>query len=360
MSSFGNLPDGRAAEIYTLTNSQGAKVSITNYGGIVVRVIVPDRDGRMADIVLGHDKVEEYIALSSNFGAIVGRYANRIARGSFVLDGKTYSLPTNSATAGIACTMHGGQSAFHKVLWDATPVFGKNAVGLRLRHLSRDGEGGFPGNLDVTVTYWFTNSNELRIEYIATADKPTPINLTNHSYFNLRGDGHGDISDHWLQISASKFVIVDKGMIPTGELASVAGTPFDFTKATPIGKRIAGNHEQLKFAAGYDHTFVLESGCDKTEASGRQALIKAAEVYEPDSGRVIEVFTDQPGMQFYSGNFLDGTRIGKSKIPYVMRSGFCLETQHYPDSPNHPNFPNTVLRPGKAFESVTIYHFATR
>ncbi|OAM90322.1 galactose mutarotase [Termitidicoccus mucosus] len=356
MTAFGALPDGRAAQLYTLTNSQGAQVAITNYGGIVVRIVVPDRGGSMADIALGYENAGKYAAGSPYFGALIGRYGNRIAHGRFTLDGKTYKLATNNDPGGIPCTLHGGNVGFDKVLWSATPLMEKDAAGLRLHYVSTDGEEGFPGNLDVTVTYWFNNANELRLEYSATTDKATPVNLTNHSYFNLAGEGGDTILSHILTLNASKYTPVDKGLIPTGEIVPVAGTPFDFTTPHAIGERIDAANEQLMFGNGYDHNFVVDR--DSPKRSGD--LVKAAEVYEPMTGRAMEILTQEPGIQFYCGNFLDGSNIGKSNKPYTYRTAFALETQHFPDSPNRPNFPNTILRPGQRYETVTIYRFSAR
>ncbi|MDR0352987.1 MAG: galactose mutarotase [Opitutaceae bacterium] len=359
MTPFGTLRDGRAAQLYTLANSHGAKVAITNYGGIVTRILVPDRDGNLADIALGYDTLAAYekdgATTGTYFGALIGRYGNRIARGQFTLDGKTFKLAANNTPGGIPCALHGGKVGFDKVLWDAAPLVEKDAAGLRLRHLSKDGEEGYPGNLDVTVTYWLTDKNELRIEYLATTDKATPVNLTNHSYFNLRGEGSGTILDHVLTLNASRYTPVDKGLIPTGQLAPVAGTPFDFTKPHAIGGRIETQNEQLLFGGGYDHNWLIDRGSAKS-----RALVKAAEVYEPVTGRVLEVLTEEPAVQFYCGNFLDGKNAGKSKIAYKKRTGLCLETQHSPDSPNQPAFPSTILRPGERYETATVYRFSAR
>ena len=352
MKSFGTLPDGRATQLHTLTNSQGAKVSITNYGGIVTHIIVPDREGRMADIALGYDMVEKYVAGSPYFGALIGRYGNRIAAGQFTLDGKTYKLATNNDPGSIPCALHGGNTGFDKVLWEVTPLLAKDAAGLKLRYLSKDGEEGYPGNLDVTVTYWFNDKNELRIEYVATTDKATPVNLTNHSYFNLAGEGGGTILGHILTLNASNFTPVDKGLIPLGKVVPVAGTPFDFTTPHSIGARVNMDDEQLKFGGGYDHNYILDRA--------GKGLEKAAEVYEPATGRVMEIFTEEPAIQFYCGNFLDGTNVGKSNRPYTYRTGFALETQHSPDSPNQPSFPSTILRPGETYRTVTVYRFSAR
>ncbi len=359
MTPFGNLRDGRAAQLYTLANATGAKVAITNYGGIVARILVPDRDGNLADVVLGYDNLAAYekdgATTGTYFGALIGRYGNRIAHGRFTLDGKTYKLATNNTPGGVPCALHGGRTGFDKVLWDATPLIEKDAAGLRLHYVSKDGEEGFPGNLDVTVTYWFNDANELRIEYSATTDKATPVNLTNHSYFNLAGEGSGAILNHVLTLNASNYTPVDKGLIPTGQIASVAGTPFDFTEPHAIGERIKTQNEQLSFGGGYDHNWIINRG-----SSGPRALVNAAEVYEPVTGRVLEVLTEEPAIQFYCGNFLDGKNAGKSGIAYEKHTGFCLETQHSPDSPNQPAFPSTILRPGERYETVTIYRFSVR
>jgi aldose 1-epimerase len=352
MKSFGTLPDRRTAQLYTLTNTQGAKVSVTNYGGIITHIIVPDREGRMADVALGYDMVEKYVAGSPYFGALIGRYGNRIANGKFTLDGKNYKLATNNDPGGVPCSLHGGNVGFDKVLWDVTPLLAKDAAGLKLHYLSKDGEEGYPGNLDVTVTYWFNNNNELRIEYSATTDKATPVNLTNHSYFNLAGEGSDTILDHVLTLNASKYTPVDKGLIPIGQIAPVAGTPFDFTTPHAIGERVNVANEQLKFGGGYDHNFVLDRSA--------KGLSKAAEVYEPVSGRVMEIFTEEPAIQFYCGNFLDGTNVGKSNRPYTYRTGIALETQHFPESPNQPGFPNTILRPGQKYKTTTVYRFSAK
>ncbi|MDF9834326.1 aldose 1-epimerase [Ereboglobus sp. PH5-5] len=359
MASFGALRDGRAAHLYTLANNNGAKVAITNYGGIVVRVIVPDRDGNFADVVLGYNDVSDYIKASPYFGALIGRYGNRIAKGEFTLDGQTYKLNTNNAPGGLPCALHGGKAGFDKVLWDASPVIEKDTAGLQLRYVSKDGEEGYPGNLDVTVTYWLTDKNELRIEYAATTDKATPVNLTNHSYFNLRGEGVGTILNHMLTLNASHYTPVDKGLIPTGQVAPVAGTPFDFTKPRAIGERVDADDEQIKFGGGYDHNFIIDRPAGFV-ANLSSPLLKAAEVYEPVSGRVLEVFTGEPAVQFYCGNFLDGKNVGKSKVAYEKRAGFCLETQHSPDSPNQSGFPCTILRPGERYDTVTVYRFSAR
>jgi len=342
---FGKMPDGTPVEIYTL--SDGAfEARIATYGGIVVSLKAPDRNGKPADVVLGFDDLDGYVAnfngpSSAFFGAIIGRYANRIARGSFTLDGQKYSLPLNNGEN----TLHGGPHGFNNVVWKARPV----ANGVELSYLSKDGEAGYPGNLSAVVRYTLVKA-DLRIEYWATTDKDTVVNLTNHSYFNLAGQG--DILNHQLTLHASRFTPVDAGLIPTGERKPVESTPFDFRKATAVGARINTDDEQLHRGRGYDHNWVLDS-------SGGE-LAEAAEVYDPGSGRVLKVLTDQPGIQFYSGNFLDGSIKGKAGKADEFRSALCLETQHFPDSPNHPDFPTTELKPGARYHTVTVYSFSTR
>lgn len=350
MRYFGETPSGQSVMIYSLVNQNGAKVEITNYGGIVTRLSVPNSDGKLEDVVLGFNTLEEYLKDSPYFGCIVGRFGNRIANGEFKIGQQKYSLAKNNDPGGIPCHLHGGNVGFDKVVWQATPEIEKNMAGLKLTYMSRDGEEGYPGNLDVEVQYWWTNDDELKIEYRATTDKPTPVNLTHHSYFNLKSEGSGDILGHVLTINAEKYTPVNKGLIPTGELAQVKGTPFDYSTPMAIGKRIDADHQQLKYGGGYDHNWVLKR---QTEA-----LQLAATVYEPTSGRVMEVWTTEPGLQFYSGNFLDGTLSGKSGKSYQFRHGFCLETQHFPDSPNQPDFPNTILKPGEQYQSTTIYKFS--
>jgi len=353
MTTFGHLKDGREATLYSLVNANGVRADVTNYGAIIVRLFTPDRAGRMDDIVLGYNSVEEYVKATPYFGAVVGRYGNRIAHGQFSLDGQTYTLAKNDKPGGIPCHLHGGLTGFDKVLWSAEPVLVDNIPAIKLRYQSKDGEEGYPGNLDLTVTYTLGNDNALKIDYLATTDKATPVNVTQHSYFNLKGEGRGDILDHVLTIKASRTTPVDAGLIPTGKFASVAGTPFDFTSPHAIGERVsASSDEQLKFGGGYDHNWVLD------HQTGDMAL--AATVFEPTTGRTLEVWTQEPGLQFYCGNFLDGSNIGKSGKPYHFRNGFCLETQHYPDSPNQPNFPSTILRPGAQYRTSTIYKFSAR
>lgn len=352
MTPFGAMPDGRPVSLYSLVNANGARADITNYGAIVVRLFMPDRAGRLDDVVLGYNTLEEYVKKPRYFGAVVGRYGNRIADGKFTLDGRTYALATNNSPGGIPCHLHGGVVGFDKVLWSAEPLFEGETPGLKLRYLSRDGEEGYPGNLDVTIHYWLGGDNSLKIAYRATTDKPTPVNLTQHSYFNLMGEGKGDILGHVLTIAGSHTTPVSAGLIPNGTIAPVAGSPFDFRTPHAIGARIDAADEQIKFGGGYDHNWVLDN------QTGRLAL--AATVFEPVSGRVMEVWTEEPGLQFYSGNFLDGSYVGKSGIPYARRTGFCLETQHYPDSPNKPSFPNTILRPGQEYRTTTVYRFSSR
>jgi aldose 1-epimerase len=343
--SFGKLPDGTPVELYTL--SDGAfEAQIATYGGVLVSMKTPDRKGKAADVVLGFDDVDGYFAnfngpSDSFFSAIIGRYANRIAHASFTLDGQKYSLPKNNGEN----TLHGGTHGFNNVVWNAKTV----ANGVELTYLSKDGEAGFPGNLTATVVYTLVKG-DLRMEYSATTDKATVVNLTNHAYFNLAGEG--DILKHELTLHASRFTPVDAGLIPTGELKPVESSPFDFRKATAVGARINADDAQLHLGHGYDHNWVLDSKGGK--------LAEAAEVYDPSSGRVLKVLTDQPGIQFYTGNFLDGTIKGKGGKPLELRSALCLETQHFPDSPNHPDFPTTELKPGQRYHTVTIYRFSAR
>jgi len=339
---FGKMPDGTPIEIFTVSDGK-VEARIMTFGAIVVSLKTPDRSGKMEDIVLGFDTGEEYVANSHNYyGAVVGRYANRIAHGAFTLGGKQYSLPKNNGDN----TLHGGPDGFFNVLWKAKQI----ANGVELTYFSKDGEEGFPGNLTATVRYTLENGS-LRVEYSATTDKPTVVNLTQHSYFNLAGQGNGDILGHQLTLHASKFTPVDAGLIPTGELKSVTATPFDFLKSMRIGDRIEASDEQIKLGGGYDHNWVLDSSSGK--------LAEAAEVYEPTSGRVLKVSTTEPGIQFYSGNFLTGAK-GKGGKPYPKRSALCLETQHYPDSPNHSAFPSTELKPGQKYHSVTVFNFSAR
>jgi len=348
---FGKLSDGQSADLYTLTNKLGMEVTVTNFGAAVVSLKVPDKAGKSGDVVLGNNTASEYETGKGYFGAIVGRYGNRIAHGQFTLDGKTYTLAKNNGEN----SLHGGTVGFSGRLWSATDVSSAAGQTLQLTYVSKDGEEGYPGNLTIHVTYSVPASeNALKIEYSATTDKDTVLNPTNHSYFNLAGQGNGDNLKHEVVIHASRFTPVDSTLIPTGELKTVAGTPFDFTKQTAIGARIDANDEQLKFGKGYDHNWVL----DKKAGSTGPSL--AVEVYEPTSGRVMNVLTTEPGVQFYTGNFLDGTVKGKEGKVYGHRSALCLETQHFPDSPNHKEFPSTELKPGQKFHSITIYKFSTR
>jgi aldose 1-epimerase len=344
---FGVTPHGTHVFVYTLKNGAGMEVKITNYGGAIASIKVPDRNKKFDDVVLGFDRVEGYTAKTNTayFGALIGRYANRLAGGAFRLDGKTYQVPKNEG----ANSLHGGTMGFNQRIWAVKEVAAPDGPALELHYLSPDGEEGFPGNLDVTVRYMLDNRNGLHIDYSATTDKDTVLNLTNHSYFNLMGAGSRSVLTHRLMLDAGRFTPVNSTLIPTGAIVSVAGTPFDFRKLTEIGSRINQANEQLKFAKGYDQNFVLNHPGDLS------AL--AAKVAEPTTGRVLEVFTDQPGLQFYTGNFLDGTNSGVGGV-YGFRSALCMETQHFPDSPNHANFPSTMLRRGQKFHSTTIYRFS--
>ncbi len=345
--SFGRTGDGQDVYLYTLKNKHGMEVAITNYGGTIVSLKAPGRNGHLADVVLGFDQLRGYESQQNPYlGAIVGRYANRIAKGRFQLDGKPYQAPLNNGPN----SLHGGVKGFNKHVWQARENSDAAGQHLTLRYVSQDGEEGYPGNLSVTVVYSLNDKNELRMDYTATTDKDTVLNLTNHAYFNLAGQGEGDILGHELMLNADRFTPVDATLIPTGELRRVAGTPFDFRQRTAIGARINAPDEQLKLGGGYDHNFVL----NRREGE----LTLAARVVEPRSGRVLEVLTTEPGLQFYTGNFLDGTLHGKQGKVYNQRYGFCLETQHFPDSPNHPDFPSTVLKAGEQFRSTTVYRFS--
>jgi aldose 1-epimerase len=348
--AFGKLQDGRSVDLYALTNHHGMAAAITNYGATLVSLKVPDKSGKIGDVTLGYDNVGGYESGKSFFGATVGRYGNRIAHGKFALDGVIYTLPRNDGEN----SLHGGTEGFNKRLWTARDVSTSAGQALELTYLSKDGEEGYPGNLSVKVVFTvLAKENALKIDYTATTDKATVLNLTHHSYFNLAGQGNGDILHNQLTLHASRFTPVDATLIPTGELNEVRGTPFDFATAAAIGARIDQEDQQLKFGKGYDHNWVLDR-------KSPNALSVAAEVYEPQTGRVMDVLTTEPGVQFYSGNFLDGTIQGKEGKTYGHRSALCLETQHFPDSPNHPNFPSTVLKPGQKFSSSTIYKFSTR
>jgi aldose 1-epimerase len=343
---FGTLPDGREVELYVLTNRPGMQVSITTYGGIVTALTVPDRRGHFADVVLGFDRLDPYLAGHPYFGTIVGRYANRIAKGSFTLDGETFALAVNSNDN----HLHGGITGFDKILWRAQPRSTSEGPQLELGYVSADGEEGYPGRLDVTVTYTLTHDNSLRIDYRAATDKPTPVNLTNHSYFNLAGQGSGNILGHRISIKADRFTSVDAELRPTGELRKVKGTPMDLREPTAIGEKIDIDDEQLRLAGGFDHNWVLNK-------KGAE-LALAARVSDPTTGRVMEVLTCEPGVQFYTANFLDGSLSGKEGAVYARRCALCLETQHFPDSPNRPEFPSTILRPGDHYDTTTIYRFS--
>ena len=344
---FGKTQDGVAVDCYTLKNHNGVEMKVINYGATIITLKVPDQNGKLDDIVLGFDKLADYEAKSPYFGCIVGRYGNRIAKGKFTLNGVPYCLATNNGPN----SLHGGLKGFNKAVWHAKEMQTAAGPAVEFTHVSKDGDEGYPGNLTMKLVYTLTDKNEVRIDYTATTDKDTVINLTNHSYFNLAGQGNGDILGHEMMINASHFTPVDETLIPTGELRPVKGTPFDFTKATAIGARIQQDDEQLKFGKGYDHNWVL----DKDEI-----MSLAARVVEPQSGRVLEVSTTEPAVQFYCGNFLDGTLTGKAGKVYKQRYGLCLETQHYPDSPNHLNFPPTVLRPGQTYQTTTIFRFSTK
>jgi aldose 1-epimerase len=345
--SFGTLPDGRDVTIYKVTSPTGMVMEVTNYGGIITRLTAPDRDGKFEDIVLGYDNLEGYLTETPYFGAIIGRYGNRIGKGQFTLDGETYTLAQNNGEN----HLHGGIQGFDKVLWNAEPFSMGNEYGIVFTYESPDGEEGYPGTLKARVTYMLTADNRVIFSYQATTDKATPVNLTQHSYFNLAGPSSDSILDHELMLAADHFTPIDSGLIPTGEIRPVEGTPFDFTTVTPIGERINADDEQIVFGLGYDHNWVLS---DMTSA-----MRLAARVHEPTSGRVMEVLTEEPGIQFYSGNFLDGKITGKGGNVYEYRSGFCLETQHFPDSPNQSAFPSTILRPGETYQTRTIYAFTT-
>ena len=347
---FGKTKDGTEVKLYTLKNATGMTVSITNYGGIVTSIIVPDKDGKPGDVACGYDKVEDYIAGSPYFGCITGRYANRIAKGKFSIEGKEYTLATNNGPN----HLHGGDVGFDKRVWKASTVKDDNSVQLVLNYTSPDGEEGYPGKLDCKVTYRLPKKeNALHIDYLASTDKATPVNLTNHTYFNLAGHGTGTHLDHEIAINADRYTPTDATAIPTGELAPVKGTPFDFTTSHKIGKRIDADHEQIKFGKGYDHNWVINQ-----KKPGELTL--AAHVSEPTSGRVLEVHTTEPGIQFYTGNFLDGSNVGKGGKVYKHRYAFCLETQHYPDSPNQKSFPSCILKPGETYKHTCIYKFSTQ
>ena len=344
-AAYGAMPDGTPVKLFTLTNGSGAEVRAISYGAILVSIKVPDRNGRFGDVVIGHDSLDGYLTRSRFFGALVGRYGNRIGGAQFTLDGTTYVLARNNG----ANHLHGGVKGFDKVVWQGSANKDSRGPSVSFTRTSPDGEEGYPGALAVRVTYTLTDKNELILDYHATTDKPTIVNLTNHSYFNLSGEGSGDILGHRVMIDADAFTPADAGQIPTGELAPVAGTPFDFRRETPIGLRIDADHEQLRVGSGYDHNFVL--------SKPGPGLLHAVRVVDPASGRTMDVSTTEPGVQFYTGNKLDGSYNGKSGHVYGKRSALCLETQHFPDSPNKPAFPSTVLRPGQEYRSTTVYAF---
>ncbi|WP_242923146.1 aldose epimerase family protein [Pontibacter liquoris] len=344
--NFARELDGKQVQLYFLKNRNGLEMAVTNYGAKVVSLLVPDKQGQFADIVLGFDDLDGYLkANEPYFGAAIGRYGNRIAHGKFTLNGKPYTLATNNASN----HLHGGTKGFNAQVWDAKQV---NDQTIEFTRLSPDGEEGYPGNLQVKMVYSLTDDNEFKITYAAETDQPTVINLTHHSFFNLHGAGNGSINDHVLMINADKYTPVDNTLIPTGQIANVVGTPMDFNRPTAIGKRVAEDFEQLKFGKGYDHNWVLKDSSNPNKL--------AATVWEPGSGRYMEVYTTEPGLQFYGGNFLDGKDKGKGGKPYNFRSAFCLETQHFPDSPNQPAFPSTLLQPGEKYEHTAVYKFSVK
>ena len=347
-AEFGKLSDGRIVDIYTLKNKKGAEAKIINYGATIVSLKMPDRNGKYADVVLGYDDLNSYVKGSSYFGAVVGRYANRIAKGRITLDGKTYQLSVNEREN----ELHGGKVGFDKLLWKAEPLKTKEGPALKLTLVSPDGDMGYPGTVTLHVTYTLANNNELKVHYEGTTTKTTILNVSQHSYFNLTGDPHNTILNTELKINADSFTPINKELIPTGKIESVKGTPLDFTKMTAIGARIDDNFEQLKLAGGYDFNWILNNYNGKVR--------EVADVYDPSSGRYMQVFTNQPGLQFYSGNFLNGTQIGKNGIAYKRRTGLALEAQHFPDSPHEPKWPSVVLKPGQIYSQTTIYKFSTK
>ena len=344
--TFGETKQGQPVDLYTLSNATGMRVRIITYGAIIVTLEVPDREGRLADVVLGFDTLEGYLERHPYFGCVVGRYANRIAGGRFRLDGNEYNLVKNHGRH----HLHGGEKGFDSVVWEAREAVSVDGAGIELSYLSVDGEEGYPGNLNVRVTYTLTNQNALKVDYEATTDKKTIVNLSQHTYFNLAGAGQGDILGHEMMINADQFTVIDEEVMPTGEIRDVEGTSLDFRVPSAIGARIDGTEEQMRFGTGYDHNFVLNSDDPSTGL--------AARVREPGSGRVMEIYTTEPGVQFYSGNFLDGTVVGKEGKVYQQRAAFCLETQHFPNSPNEPSFPSTVLEPGDTYRQTTVFQFS--
>ncbi len=350
-SPYGNLSDGRTVHQFVLTNSRGVRVTLLDYGATLASVAFPDRAGKVVDVTHGYDDLAGWLSNKSYFGANVGRFANRIAAGKFSLDGKTYTLATNNAPAGIPCHLHGGVSGFDKKLWQGHPVKKDAAAGVEFHYLSPDGEEGYPGKLSAKITYWLTEQNGLRIEFYATTDQATIVNLTNHVYWNLTGNPTAPITGHEIRIDADGVLQVNQGLIPTGATQSVKDTPFDFTRSEQIGRRIDADDTLLKAGNGYDHCWVLR---------GPSGLSSAAHVHEPSTGRTLELFTDQPGLQLYTGNFLDGAAKGKSGVPYQFRTAFCLEPQKFPDSPNHNGFPSAILRPGEIYSHVMEYRFSAQ
>jgi len=345
--TFGKLGDGREVKIYTLTNSDGFSVKVTDFGAKLVEVSVPDKNGTLANVILGYDSLSQYIAGDPYFGSTVGRYANRIAKGKFTLNGKDYQLALNNGTN----HLHGGPGGYHSVLWKSEVIEKNGIPAVKFTYTSPDGEEGYPGNLDVEVTYSWSDSSELIIDYTATCDRDTYINLTNHALFNLRGAGSGDILDHELMLAADHYTPVDSTLIPTGQIAPVLNTPFDFNTPVAVGKRIGDSNGQLIIGNGYDHNWVLKSN---------RITNLAASLYEPISGRLMEIYTTEPGIQFYSGNFLDGSQLGHGKKSYNFRYGLALETQHFPDSPNQAGFPTTLLKKGEQYKQTTIYKFLVK
>ncbi len=349
MTSYGKLPDGREAQLYTITNKNGMVAKVTDYGALLVGLEVPDAKGKVADVTLGYDTLDGWLTNTSYFGATAGRFANRIARGKFTLDGVEYTLAKNNEPGGIPCHLHGGNKGFDKVLWKGRPLDIAEGRGVKLTYISKNGEEGYPGNLTTTITYLLTDANELVWEAEATTDSPTVVNLVHHSYWNLSGNPKSSINDHEMMLAAPGYLPTDAGLIPTGKIEPVAGTPMDFTKSTRIGDRVDADFEALRFAGGYDHCWVLEAG---------RGMKLAARVKDPKSGRVMEILTDQPGIQFYGGNFLDGTVKGKGGVEYARRSGLCLETEGFPDAPNQPTFPSAVLRPGETYRHKMVHRFS--
>jgi aldose 1-epimerase len=343
---FGTTKDGQAVDVYTLKNANGVEARIINYGGIVLSLKVPDKNGQMGDVVLGYDTLAEYEKETPYFGCLVGRYGNRIAKGKFTLNSETYTLAVNNGPN----ALHGGLKGFDKVVWDAKPLSSPKGPALELSYVSKDGEEGYPGTLTVKAVYTLTDENALQLDYTATTDKDTVVNLTQHSYFNLAGKG--DILGHVVYLNADKFTPVDSTLIPTGELRPVEGTPFDFRTPTAIGERVNANDEQIKFGGGYDHNWVINKPMGKLDLQAR--------VTEPTTGRVLEVISTEPGLQFYCGNFLNGKLTGKGGWVYQHRNGFCMEPQHFPDSPNQPGFPSVVLKPGQVYQNTIIYKFSVQ